>query len=235
MTIDRRRRVDERMDQSGLDAGLHMQALCGLERINRISRTAAVLWSALEDLASRPDRPPLRVLDVACGGGDIALSLAKRARQAKRRVEIDGCDLSNTAVDYASKRAKTGRIEARFFVHDALGDPLPNGYDVVMNTLFLHHLDEPDAVLLLKNLGGSALELVLVDDLIRSRLGYTMAYVGCRLLSRSAIVHFDGPASVAGAFTKEEALTLAEQAGLQGATAKTHWPQRFLLRWTRPQ
>jgi hypothetical protein len=58
-----------------------------------------------------------------------------------------------------------------------------------------------------------------------------MAVVGCHLLSGSRVVHVDGPISVAGAFTPGEALSLAEQAGLQGATLTRHWPQRYLLTW----
>jgi len=58
--------------------------------------------------------------------------------------------------------------------------------------------------------------------------------VGCRLLSRSPIVHFDGPVSVQGAFRMDEALDLAARAGLDGATIRRSWPERFLLSWHRP-
>ena len=118
-----------------------------------------------------------------------------------------------------------------FFALDALAGPLPGGYDVVTCTLFLHHLGEHDAVELLREVGAAARRLVLVDDLIRSRLGYALAAVGCHLLSGSRVVRYDGPASVAGAFSLAEVKSLAERAGLTGALIETHWPQRFLLSW----
>src|SRR5437763_1778104 len=78
-------------------------------------------------------------------------------------------------------------------------------------------LEESDALTMLRHMRDAAAELVLVNDLERSRLGFALAWVACRLLSRSPVVHFDGPASVRSAFTPKEALALAERAGLTGA------------------
>ncbi len=75
---------------------------------------------------------------------------------------------------------------------------------------------------------------VLVDDLLRSQSGYWLAWVGCRMLSRSPVVHFDGPVSVAAAFRLAEVKVLCSEAGLPGANIRTHWPERFLLSWERP-
>jgi hypothetical protein len=83
-------------------------------------------------------------------------------------------------------------------------------------------------------MGEASRSLVLVNDLIRSPLGYGLAWVGCRLLSRSPIVHFDGPVSVQGAFQLQEVQALAARAGLLGATLRRSWPERYLLSWRRP-
>ncbi|MFS6827638.1 hypothetical protein [Cyanobium sp. ATX-6F1] len=75
--------------------------------------------------------------------------------------------------------------------------------------------------------------LVLVNDLIRSPLGYVLAWSACRLLSRSAIVHYDGPVSVQGAFQTQEVSAMAIQAGLEGALVRRCWPERYLLQWSQ--
>ncbi len=80
----------------------------------------------------------------------------------------------------------------------------------------------------------AAARLVLINDLARTGAGYLLAWAGCRVLSRSPVVHHDGPASVASAFTPDEALELAREAGLAGATVARRWPERFLLAWSRP-
>jgi 2-polyprenyl-3-methyl-5-hydroxy-6-metoxy-1,4-benzoquinol methylase len=137
-------------------------------------------------------------------------------------------------VAIASRHGAGGSSGGTFFQSDVLVDPLPEDYDVMVCNLFLHHLDDADAVELLRRLGLRCRHLLLVNDLIRSPLGYGLAWVGCRLLSRSPIVHFDGPVSVQGAFRMDEALDLAARAGLDGATIRRSWPERFLLSWHRP-
>ena len=122
----------------------------------------------------------------------------------------------------------------RFFQADVFAEPLSESYDAVISSLFLHHLEEARAVELLRHMAQSARSCVLINDLERSTLGYWLAYVGTRLLSRSEVVHVDGPRSVEGAFTVAEARQLAEQAGLSGATVRKRWPCRYLLRWRRP-
>jgi 2-polyprenyl-3-methyl-5-hydroxy-6-metoxy-1,4-benzoquinol methylase len=230
----RRTRQPELMDQPGLDHSEHLKALRGLRRINALSRTSAVLWPQIARLITgreSQDRP-VRVLDLATGGGDAPIALARRAIHAGANIVVDGCDLNPQAVHHAQFQANARGARVRFFVLDALHEELPSGYDVVSCSLFLHHLDEADAIALLRRMAASARSLVLVDDLIRSWRGYLLAAVGCRLLSGSRIVHIDGPASVIAAFTPGEALSLAERAGLGGARVKRHWPQRYLLSWS---
>ncbi|MEA5417474.1 methyltransferase domain-containing protein [Synechococcus sp. BA-132 BA5] len=230
-----RNRQPEWMDQIGIDATAHDQALNGLRRINAVSGAVGSLFTPLQALArERNHSQPLRILDVACGGGDNSLALAERCRKAALAVQVDGCDLSPQAVAIASGHAADRGLNVRFFQADALKDPLPLDYDVMVCSLFLHHLDDAAAVDLLRRMGQSSRHLVLVNDLIRSPLGYGLAWVGCRLLSRSPIVHFDGPVSVQGSFRMAEVLDLAARAGLRGARVQRSWPERYLLSWRRP-
>jgi 2-polyprenyl-3-methyl-5-hydroxy-6-metoxy-1,4-benzoquinol methylase len=232
--LSRRQRERELMDEPGLDPRDHQRALAGLRRVNFFSHSSGLVWGPIRALAKERSPDPLRVLDLASGGGDVALGVARRASRAGVPLQIDGCDLSATAVDYARHQALLGCYDrVGFFKLDVLRDRLPQGYDVVMCSLFLHHLSEEEVVALLRNMADCAKSLVLVNDLLRSRLGYALAWLGCRLLTRSPIVHVDGPRSVAAAFTSDEALGLAQTAGLTNVTISHHWPQRFLLRWRR--
>jgi SAM-dependent methyltransferase len=223
------------MDQPGLDEAEHRAALAGLRRVNWLSGGVPALWRQLQSLVQfgSADRP-LRVLDVACGSGDIVLRLARRARNSGLPIRFDGCDLSETALQLGCQTSRNqGILNVRFFQHDALRDPFPDGYDVVICSLFLHHLAESDAVLLLKSMAQAARRAILVDDLLRSRWGYVLCWVGCRIVSRSLVVRTDGPLSVRAAFTLNEARHLASQAGLGGVQLQRHWPERFLLSWSR--
>lgn len=221
------------MDQPGLDPVEHIRALDGLGRINRISRAVAPIWPHVEHAARHVIGRPLRVLDVACGGGHVGVALARRARHAGRPLHLHGCDISPVALTYARRLAVKHRVDASFEALDVVCDPLPGGFDIVLMSLFLHHVNDQDAVSLLRRMGAAAGLTVIVSDLQRSRLGSLFAWVGCRILSRSPIVRVDGRRSVRAAFTAEEARSLADCAGLAGARISAHWPQRWLLVWTR--
>jgi SAM-dependent methyltransferase len=232
--LRQRRRLPEIMDQPGLHPARHALALRALARINFWSGSAGILWPPLADLARRSPGGPLRVLDLACGAGDVPIRLWHKARRAGLPLQIEGRDVSPVAVEHARQRAAKARADVYFAILDVLHEPLPTGYDAVTCSLFLHHLDEEQACVLLRKMASAAGRLVLVNDLARSLTGLALAHVGGRLLTRSDVVHVDGPRSVAAAFTPAEARGLAEQAGLAGATVVRRWPCRWLLTWERP-
>jgi 2-polyprenyl-3-methyl-5-hydroxy-6-metoxy-1,4-benzoquinol methylase len=231
--LSERCRMPELMDQPDLDVAEHERALRGLARINRLSRSDAILWPSIKRLAHARGGAPIRVLDVATGGGDVPIALAKRASRAGLAVEIDGCDVSPDAVYYARQRAEQSGLNLRFFELDVLGTPIPSGYDVITSSLFLHHLDEDDACAFLRRAADATSGLLMVNDLVRGPAGYLLAWVGCRFLSRSPVVWYDGPVSVAGAFSLAEVRKLAASAGLDGVSLTRRWPCRFLLSWSR--
>src|SRR5262249_29627668 len=99
--IKMRRLLPEWMDQPGLEVAHHVQALRGLERINSWSGSSSIFWPALRSLALSLAPQPVRVLDLATGGGDVAIRLWRKAYRSRLAVEISGCDRSETAVEHA--------------------------------------------------------------------------------------------------------------------------------------
>ncbi len=225
--------LPELMDQPGLDEQIHREALSGLARINWLSRGASMMWPTIRDTARRNCAGQLSVLDVACGSGDLAVAVKQRADRSGLRIDVSGCDISPLALEFAKERASDRGVAVRFFLADAIRDVLPGVYDVVTCSLFLHHLEQPAAITLLTRLAAVARQTVIINDLRRSRTGYWMALIFTRLLTRSHVVHVDGPLSVRAAFSLAEARELASAAGLEGAGFSRKWPQRFLMVWNK--
>jgi hypothetical protein len=146
---------------------------------------------------------------------------------------LAGCDVSLVALNHARDRARAAAAELELFECDAVRGDLPGRHDVVMCSLFLHHLDDGAAVGFLRKAAAAADRAVLVCDLQRCRAGLWLAQAATRLLTTSPVVHVDGPRSVRAAFTCAEALELTRRAGLQGARVQRKWPFRFLLSWYR--
>lgn len=230
--LARRELVGEIMDDPALAGPAHRAALRGLRRINDASFTAAALWSRIERLLHAEPAKAASLLDVACGGGDVAIALARRARRRGIALEVQACDVSEIALDHAAQRAAACGERVAFFRADVTLEPPPRQYTFITCTLFLHHLDDARIVALLRSLAARCGHLV-VSDLLRSGTGYALAWAGTRLLSRSPIVHEDGLRSVRAALTLAEARSLADAAGLAGARFERQWPQRFLMTWSR--
>jgi 2-polyprenyl-3-methyl-5-hydroxy-6-metoxy-1,4-benzoquinol methylase len=233
MSLRERNLQPELMDQPDLDPQSHEAALLALRRINLLSRTAAIVWPAIRRLAVQRDRP-LRVLDVACGGGDVTLGIWRRAQRVSLPLEIVGLDMSPVAVGHARALAKAEGADVEFRIGNVLDQPLPADFDVIMTSLFLHHLTRADAERLLAAMGQAAKHLVVVNDLRRSTIGYLLAQAVCRVVTRSPVVRVDGPRSVAGAFTLSEIRSMCAVADLTPIALARRWPCRFLLAWERP-
>src|ERR1700674_4862628 len=88
--LSHRHRQPEIMDAANLPASLFVDTLKGLGRVNAVTRSSRIMWPDLKAAAMRhPDRP-IRVLDVACGGGDVLLALWRLACRAGLKVELEG-------------------------------------------------------------------------------------------------------------------------------------------------
>jgi 2-polyprenyl-3-methyl-5-hydroxy-6-metoxy-1,4-benzoquinol methylase len=216
--------VPERMDDPHLDERAHHRALAGLRRINLVSRTAAALLQKITDYAARRGVGSLRLLDVASGGGDVPIATAMAAARRGLRIDLTLFDRSLVALEHA----KQSGVAIQTIQGDAVRQ-IPGPFDIVTNSLFLHHLTEADARAVLRNMHEAAAGLLLVSDLRRSRVGWLVAHVACRVLSRSPVVHYDGPVSVRAAWTPDELGHLARAAGLSDFRIHGQWPGRMLL------
>jgi len=224
----------ERMDDPILDPVLHREALRGLERINAWSRVVEAVWGPLRVLAREARRgEPLRVLDIATGGGDFPIRLRRKSLEEKIPLGVEGSDRSETALEYARQRSRKKNLDLHFFRLDVLEDPLPDSYDVFTANLFLHHLRPEEILELMRRFKASQAKLVIASDLERSFAGLGLAYLGSRFLTRSPIVHFDAVQSVRNAYRIEEVRVLAEETGLKGAVIRRVWPFRYVFIWRR--
>ena len=224
----RRKLEPEMMDAPTLEADLHMQALAGLRRINRVSGVASQLVKPVIAFAGKKR---VTMLDVASGGGDVPVNVAIAARAAGASIELTLFDRSEVALQRAIHTAENAGLSVRSISGDAVEGPLPGQFDIVTCSLFLHHLDDRQTVAVLNNLRSATRGLLLVSDLRRCVSGFVAAHVGCRLLSRSPVVHFDGPVSAHAAWTVAELQSMAARAGMRDAVVRRASPFRMLLRW----
>lgn len=231
--LKERCREPEIQDQLDLDPKLLRGALVGLRRINFWSRAHQVFWPSIRALARATGAGRLSILDLASGAGDIPIALWQRACREGLDLEIAGCDMNPQTVEFAKALAASKKAPVNFFVWDLFQENFPRPFDIAICSLFLHHLDDEQAVMLLRRMARTAARMILVSDLRRCVRGLILAYLGTRLLPTSSVNRVDSLRSVRAAFTLSEARALAERACLADASLKKSWPCRFLLTWKR--
>lgn len=120
------------------------------DRYVRLREQGAPGWDSAEvyrerevelDWAVAGARPGARVLELGCGAGNVAASLAARG------FDVTGIDISRTAVAWATERAVPG---ARFGVGDVV-DGIDGTYDLVLDGHCLHCIIGEDRARLLAN------------------------------------------------------------------------------------
>lgn len=218
----------ELMDDPGLHPDEHRHALRGLARINRVSLAARAVEGEVRCLARDLGRA-VRVVDVACGSGDVGVAVARRAGGLASFTLVD---VSPVALDAARTNARRAGVGVECVACDALTEKLPT-CDLVACSLFLHHLTETQAVALLAAMRDAAGSGVFVSDLRRGAWGTGLAAVVPRALTRSRVVHVDALRSARAAWTCGELRSMAARAGMDGAEVRAAFPARMVLRWRR--
>lgn len=170
----------------------------------------------------------LSVLDVGFGEGDMLRRVYRWGVRRGLRMELSGVDLNPWSAT-AARAATPAAMDIRFITSDLFD--LPWGEtDVVISSLFTHHLTDAQVVEFLVWMERRARRGWFVNDLHR----HPVAFHGFRLLSGVAgwhrFVQHDGPISVARSFRRRDWEALLRRAGLAGrATVRWHVPFRLCI------
>lgn len=226
------------MDDLDADGAALEGALDDLRWTNRWLGGWTSVQQVLRPLVKRhrQARTPLRLADLGTGGADLPARLVRWADGQGVPLEVVALDANPHAVAYARAwldRRLPPYLRARVEVREgnALDLSFENGaFDVATAALFLHHFDEEGATRLLGEMRRVAARGLIVSDLHR----HPAAYLGVKALAAarpgtSEMFAHDAPLSVRRGWKRGELRTLAERAGLDGATVRWHWAFRWVL------
>jgi SAM-dependent methyltransferase len=220
----------ELMDTEACDYETFRACLVDLATVNRLTmayRPTLAFFDRLARGGLLPRGRALRVLDVGAGYGDMLRVLDRWARRRGLALELVGADLNPFAARAATEATGPDR-PIRWLTADALalGETPP---DVVISSLFAHHLDDDELVRFLAWSEANARIGWLVNDLHR----HWFAYYGFALLSRvmgwHRFVRHDGPVSIARAFEARDWRRLLAAARIPPGAARIVWRFPFRL------
>jgi len=163
------------------------------------------------------------VIDAASGYGDMARKVDAWAAKNGVNLEIIGVDMNPWAARAASEAAAPGR-PLRWVTNNLFDFRPEGGADIIMSSLFTHHLPDPQLVRFLRWMEENARIGWFINDIERHPLPYYFLKFAFWATRRHRFMRHDGPVSIASAFKKEDWVRLLKEAGLpEGAARVETW------------
>lgn len=184
-----------------------------LAQVNRVTFAYRPTLRWLEPFASPDRKTPLHIVDVGCGGGDMLGRVARWARRRGVPVRLTGIDLN----PYAARAARgfaPDDSSVDWVTGDAFSYQPDVPVDIVLSSLFTHHLPDTEIVRFLQWMEGISTRGWFVNDLHREELPY-YAFGWLAAAARwHRFVRHDGPVSIRRAFRAEDWKAYLDRAGL---------------------
>jgi 2-polyprenyl-3-methyl-5-hydroxy-6-metoxy-1,4-benzoquinol methylase len=213
----------EWMDDADATEPAFAGALRDLARVNRLSLGYRPTLRWLDRLVAETGATTLSVLDVGAGGGDMLLEIDRWAAKRGIAVALTGLDRS----PWAERYALAAGVRAAWITADLFELDPARRFDVVLCSLFTHHLKDPELVRFLRWLEDRAVLGWLISDLHRHWLPWGFVWAAFRAMRFDPMVIHDSTISIARSFVRADWERLLAEAGV---AAEIRWEIPF--RWT---
>ena len=230
MNLKQRSNEEELMDDLDASGEVINQTLKELEVINRLLGGNQVTTNGLARLLKGiAHDQTLTIADLGCGGGDIMKLMAQWARKWGIDVEIIGFDANPHIIDYAEANCK-GFDNIRFEVQDIFSEQFKaRQFDVICCTLFTHHFTDQSLINIFHQFKQQARIGTVINDLHRHWFAYHSIKLLTQVFSKSPMVQYDAPLSVARSFRRADLAGIMKKAGIEQFDLKWMWAFRWQL------
>ncbi|MDN4166427.1 methyltransferase domain-containing protein [Cytophagales bacterium LB-30] len=230
--LDQRSHEEEIMDDLLFEGEMMDQTLRELDFINQWLGGNAVTLAAFRHFEDRMQvAKEVHVLDVGCGSGEMLRLLTDWAAKRGIRLIGIGIDANPHIVDYARK-ASEKYPDLQFLDYNIFSEEYKNlRTDIVLSTLFTHHFSEAQLIDYYTTAQKQARWGVITNDLHRNFLAYYSIKWLTAWFSKSEMVKFDAPLSVARGFKKKELSQLMRNFPEARFQLRWRWAFRWVLIW----
>ncbi|WP_309573433.1 class I SAM-dependent methyltransferase [Deinococcus sp.] len=204
----------------------------GLERTYRAFDTINAVIGGWRQVYTRDLRPLLirpggaTLLDVGCGGGDVARHLARWAARDRLSLRITAIDADARAIQYAQALPTVPGVTYRQAMSGDLCAEAQR-YDLVISNHLLHHLNAAEFTALLADTEALCTGLAVHGDIERHPLAYAAYRAVTPFLFPGSFIRIDGLRSIRRSYTHLELALIAPP----GWMARRQFPFRNLLMW----
>jgi ubiquinone/menaquinone biosynthesis C-methylase UbiE len=215
----------ERLDTGDYTAEEYSRWQVELRFVNRLLGDARALRLSLINMLRGVDAEVVSIVDVGAGTGEL-LKTAKEAL-GKRSGFLVGAELNNEAARAINARFKEFQVAG--VQCNAIRLPFAdNSFDFAVSSLFLHHLSDDEALILISEMARVSRRRFFIIDLHRHAVAYHLYHTFGRLFLQP-FTHQDGSLSIMRSFRPKELRSLANRAGLDDFTIRRRAAFRLVL------
>ncbi len=167
---------------------------------------------------------PSTLLDIGCGGGDIARALAHWAAADGLQLQVTAIDPDARALDFAARTPNPDGVRFLLAESSELVDAAQR-FDFVVSNHVLHHLTPEQLADLQVDSELLCRGLALHSDIRRSPVAYAAFSVGTLPFFRRSFIRDDGLTSIRRSYTTAELRVAARR----GWSVEAQPPYRNLL------
>jgi len=217
----------EIMDDFNLQ-GKEMQAvLTDLKTVSSLLGGASITLKGIKKLLAKcPKNKPITIIDVGCGDGEMLRKCARFGKKNGYTFNLVGVDANANIISEARARSKNFENVTFKTVDISSKEQIPKA-DIAVCNLFLHHFKNDDIVNILQNLIQNSKLGVVVNDLHRSKVAFTLFRGFSSVFLKTKIARHDGLVSVARGFKKEELENLSKNIDNQQSLIRWKWAFRY--------
>jgi SAM-dependent methyltransferase len=228
LDFSRRAELSEWMDEP-CSYSEFRDCLHDLGQVNRVVLSYRPTLNWLEQFAGKSNRP-VHIIDVGCGGGDMLRRIESWARSRRVAVRLTGIDLNPFAAQAAREFAGPN-CQIEWITGNAFGYQRDGPIDVVVSSLFTHHLSDPEIVRFLQWMETVAERGWFINDLSRGRVSYSGFNALAWLMRWHPFVQHDGPVSIRRSFVPDDWRAYIRAAGINSneASILSVWPGRLCV------
>lgn len=229
LDFTKRSSAAELMDSHEVGFEEFRACLADLARVNRLTLAYRPTLEFLDRLLASGHPPrPIEIVDVGSGYGDMLREIDAWALRRGVEVSLTGLDL-NPWSRVAATAVTCSRRQIHWVTADVFAYDPPRGIDVVVSSLFTHHLSDPAIVEFLAWMETNARLGWFVNDLHRHPLPYHVFRRFAKLARFHHFVQHDGPVSIARAFVPADWRRMVVAGGIDPNQVEIEWKVPFRI------
>ena len=199
-------RINKRefLDETDCDPQVAAGSYWFMKLVNRFGGgTRAVKNFLARDMYVRDPNRITKVLDIGSGTCDIPLVITKWAKKQGRRIEFTCVETNQTAIKIAEQNIrKSGYDSIELKNVNFLEFHPRQSFDYATGSMFFHHFEDEQIPALIKKLRSYVRSGILINDLRRNSISYTICFfLVCLLPGR---IRHDALLSIRKGFKPDE-------------------------------